>query len=229
MQSLRYYFLLILVTAVTGYFALELFLPDDFLINREAKNEHTIDIDREFANTYDLEKYTIKTNDQTPTYIDELGKRLDANIGSMKYTLNMVDIPRVTFMIYTSPETFKSAADLQEGMETTVGISISESEIMMVSPDYYDAPQLREELIRIALHEYTHCLVQYKYPDMIYTDVRWLNEAIACHQGGMTYYDDCLAYMSEHQPPTIGRLYNDEVDGLDVMYSLGSVFIDYFF
>ena len=167
-------------------------------------------------------------------YVQEILSVLEDNYSRVLRDFNMKLIPELTHIeLYPDMEHYHFAVGNSDLPQSEVGMATDDNIIKMVSPRNPGSYHTRESLLKVAVHEFAHC-VHYRFLDLLSgqdqrkisqgKEAFWLFEAMAIFEAGQFYDPAKFEYLRNGQYPSLVKL-NDVEDGK--IYDIGFVLIDF--
>jgi hypothetical protein len=159
---------------------------------------------------------------------------LEDNYTKVLRDFHMKLIPELIHVeLYPDMEHYHFAIGNLDLPQSDVGIATDDNIVKMVSPRNPGAYHTRESLLKVAVHEFTHC-VHYRFLDLLSEqdqrkisqgkEAFWLFEAMAIFEAGQFYDPAKFEYLRNGQYPSLTKL-DDVEDGK--IYDVGFVLIDF--
>lgn len=176
----------------------------------------------ELDNVKETEHFCIYYNDKDQPCIDDVAKQLEGNYDKIVEDLKPGKLPKIKVKIYPSVEEFHKAIKMFNAPEWAVGAVWGYDEIGFVSPLNPGHHHGYDSILKTAVHEFTHCVVNNIMPGQYLP--RWLWEGIALYEAGQFSHPKGFKPFRPGNYPTLSRL-NDRSSPL--IYQVGYTIIEY--
>ena len=155
----------------------------------------------------------------------QIVQHLETSYERVKADLRVTSLPKINVHFYATFNVFRAAIGMPNAPSWVVGIATSATELHLMSPSSPALNRALDEMLAIAVHEFTHCVTLHIEP-RIANNPRWLWEGIALFEAGQFVNPRRLAYMIEGHPPTLAEL-NANWQTNSQVYDLGYLLVEY--
>jgi hypothetical protein len=167
-------------------------------------------------------------------YAQEILPVLEDNYNRVLRDFHMKLISELTHIeLYPDVEHYHFAIGNPDLPQSEVGMATDDNIVKMVSPRNPGTYHTRESLLKVAVHEFAHC-VHYRFLDLLSEqdqrkisqgkEAFWLFEAIAIFEAGQFYDPAKFEYLRNGSYPSLATL--NDVEGGKI-YDVGFVLIDF--
>lgn len=155
----------------------------------------------------------------------QIVQHLETNYERVKADLRVTSLPKINVHFYATFNAFRTAIGMPNAPSWVVGIATSATELHLMSPNSPELNRAFDEMLAIAVHEFTHCVTLH-IESRIANNPRWLWEGVALFEAGQFVNPRRLAYMVEGHPPTLAEL-NANWQTNSQVYDLGYLLVEY--
>ena len=156
---------------------------------------------------------------------DQLKSVLEDNYARICADLNVDTLPVITITFHASGSAFRSATGFSNLPSWVVGIATSSTQVHVVSPASPDANRPFEEMMKVFVHEFTHCVTLHVNGTFA-NNPRWLWEAVSLYEAGQFSHPSALSGWEDNNLPTLASLDANWQTNVDV-YTAGYVMVEY--
>jgi len=156
---------------------------------------------------------------------DQIQNALEQNYARVKSDLQVDTLPVITVTFHPNGEEFREAAQMGNLPSWVVGIATSSTQLHLVSPSSPDAGRSFDEMMKIMVHEFTHC-VTLNMNQTFANNPRWLWEGVSLYEAGQFSHPSRLTGWQSGNLPTLDYLNSNWQTNTDV-YTAGYVLVEY--
>lgn len=150
---------------------------------------------------------------------------LEANQARITADLMPAKTGKYSVMIYPNLKALHKAMDMPDAPDWVVGTAWSDSEMRIVSPSHPGPSHSYASILKVAVHEFAHCVTMRLTAESDSAPCIWLWESIALYQAGQSRDLASLPYMQTGQYPRF--LEATDPSQSTYIYQLGYSIADY--
>lgn len=177
-----------------------------------------------FPYTLESEHFTFYYTKADKDSIHQLRDKLEENYDRIVEDLKPISMPKVKVKIYQNLAAFHKAIDRENAGEWLVGIVMEKDTMRMVSPIHLGTVQSFEDMLKVAVHEFTHVVAYNMTEYPAGNSMSWLMESLACYEAGQFEDPKEMTFMQEGHFPTFAQLTGG---GESFIYAVGFTIIEY--
>lgn len=177
-----------------------------------------------FPYTLETEHFTFYYTDSDKGSIPQIRKQLEDNYARIVEELAPSAMPKIRVQIYPDLASFHKGIDRPESPDTVVG-NAWKDEMNIVSPNNPGPVHSHDSIMKVVVHEFTHCVTLNltEYPS--FPSMNWLYESIAVYEADQFRNPQELPGIVRGHYPTLKEL-NDTYASPNV-YDVGYTIIEY--
>ena len=177
-----------------------------------------------FPYTLESEHFTFYYTKTDQGSIHQLRDKLEENYDRIVEELKPISMPKVKVKIYQNLASFHKAIDREDAGDWLVGIVMEKDTLRMVSPNNPGTTESYEDMLKVALHEFTHVVAYNMTEYPAGNSMSWLMESLACYEAGQFNDPKEMTFMQEgHFPPFVQLTEGGEPS----IYAVGFTIIEY--
>ncbi len=177
-----------------------------------------------FPYTLESEHFTFYYTEIDKSSITQVRDKLEENYSRIVEDLKPISMTKVKVKIYQNLAAFHKAIDREDAGDWLVGIVMEKDEMKMVSPGNAGSDQSFEDMLNVAVHEFTHVVAYNMTEYPAGNSMNWLMESLACYEAGQFNDPKEMTFMQEGRYPTFAQLTGG---GEPSIYALGYTIIEY--
>jgi len=194
--------------------------------DRQLTTTNTTNIKSENLIREDNHKFKFISNGVSDESINDIKTELERNYNRILKDFEIESMPPIIINVYPSVEKFHEAMNSPNSPNWFVGIAQGSFGISMVSPDGDGLTHSYDEILQVAVHEFTHCITlrvnsnAQKLP-------RWLVEGIALYEANQSIDLNKLDYLKKDEIPKLHDLNSTNPEKIGLVYHFGYSIIEF--
>ena len=194
--------------------------------NSNSVNEFSSEEKTEKETRVETENFTLIAYEENTEYLEDVKLILEEKIDKIKLDFKLDEVQKVNITFYPTMEEYHIAYGKPDAPDWVVGNAVGSTEVKMVSLNGDSESHDYESLLKVVVHELTHCYSAQINPSIWKS--RWISEGIAKYEAEQMPNPERLKEKIDIESiPKLRNINRTDEENLELVYIYGYDLIEF--